>query len=86
MKDLPARCAFMKSKVVPSKLTVTPTPPLFPTRPPMSPVVTADLDMPEVRCQEIVTVERGRLTSNKWPCLTVDEDSQIQPHHTFFNE
>lgn len=44
--DIPARWAFKNNNVVPSMLTVIPTPPLFPTLPPISPAVTADLDVP----------------------------------------
>lgn len=43
---LPARCALINSNVVPAMFTLIPTPPLFPTLPPMSPVVTASFEVP----------------------------------------
>ena len=86
---VPAKCALMKSKVVPSKLTLTPTPPLFPTRPPMSPAVTADFEVP-LRCGDINgrSCDRSGVetTSNKRACFTMDEDGQIQSHHAFLDE
>ena len=36
----------MSKKVVPSMFRLIPTPPLFPTRPPISPAVTADFEVP----------------------------------------
>ena len=44
----------MNSKVVPSRFTLTPTPPLFPTLPPMSPHVTADFEVPAIDNQSSV--------------------------------
>src|SRR5258708_35029167 len=43
---LPARCALTNSIVVFAIFKLIPTAPLLPTRPPISPAVTADLDVP----------------------------------------
>ena len=45
-ENLPAKCALTNSIVVSAIFRLIPTAPLFPTRPPMSPAVTADLDEP----------------------------------------
>ena len=47
--NLPARWALTNNNVVLTIFILIPTAPLFPTRPPMSPAVTADLEVPSSR-------------------------------------
>lgn len=76
----------MKSKVVPASFTLTPTPPLLPTRPPMSPVVTADLEVPSETVRGLQRVKPRLPTLDERLRISVDEDCEVKAHHTLLGE
>ena len=85
--DIPAKCALIRRKVIPEILKLTPTPPLLPTRPPISPLVTADFDIPKmtVRIRRIMRKATSR-TLHKWQQVAIDKDSHIDTHQALLNE
>jgi hypothetical protein len=80
----PARWAFKKSNVVPSRFILIPTPPLFPKRPPINPAATADLDVPVEYIQISVRYNvagYGR-TLHEVSDVTIYIHCQINSHHS----